>query len=104
MVRRAESFLVCNGPVTQQDRWEEDGEYAPFPLAVEVAALFAAADFAEAAGDLPEAEYLRETADTWNTSIERWTYITQGELARRFDVEGYYMRYAVACENGRIPS
>ncbi|MFN8627062.1 MAG: glycoside hydrolase family 15 protein [Candidatus Binatia bacterium] len=47
MVQRAASYLVRNGPVTQQDRWEEDGGYSPFTLAVEVAALLAAADFAE---------------------------------------------------------
>ena len=44
LVRRAASFLVMNGPVTQQDRWEEDGGYSPFTLAAEIAALLAAAD------------------------------------------------------------
>ena len=43
-------FLVRNGPVTGQDRWEEDGGYSPFTLAVEIAALLAAADFADEAG------------------------------------------------------
>jgi glucoamylase len=47
MVRRAAGFLVRNGPVTQQDRWEEDPGYSPFTLAIEVAALLCAADFAE---------------------------------------------------------
>src|SRR5205823_11843633 len=37
MVRRAAAFIACNGPVTQQDRWEEDAGYSPFTLAVEVA-------------------------------------------------------------------
>ncbi len=50
MVRRAATFLVCNGPVTQQDRWEEDGGYSPFTVAAEVAALLAAADIAELSG------------------------------------------------------
>jgi glucoamylase len=45
MVRRAAGFLVRNGPVTQQDRWEEDPGYSPFTLAVEIAALLAAADW-----------------------------------------------------------
>jgi GH15 family glucan-1,4-alpha-glucosidase len=31
----------------RQDRWEEDGGYSPFTLAVEIAALLAAADLAE---------------------------------------------------------
>jgi glucoamylase len=94
MVRRAAGFLVCNGPVTQQDRWEEDPGYSPFTLAVEIAALLAAADLADLKGELAIAAYLRETADAWNASIERWTYVTDTDLARRFGVEGYYVRIA----------
>jgi hypothetical protein len=33
----AAGFVVRNGPVTGQDRWEEDGGYSPFILAVEIA-------------------------------------------------------------------
>ncbi len=82
-VRRAAGFLVRNGPVTGQDRWEEDGGYSPFTLAVEIAALLAAADLAEPMGAPGQAAYLRETADTWNDQIEYWTYATSTELARR---------------------
>ena len=39
MVRSAASFIVRNGPVTQQDRWEEDAGYSPFTLAVEISGL-----------------------------------------------------------------
>jgi glucoamylase len=93
MVRRAAGFLVRNGPVTQQDRWELDPGYSPFTLAVEVAALLCAADLAEA--DEPRvAAYLRETADAWNSAIERWTYVTDTELAREVGVDGYYVRIA----------
>ncbi|HEX7406039.1 MAG TPA: glucan 1,4-alpha-glucosidase [Candidatus Binatia bacterium] len=94
MVRRAASFLVCNGPVTQQDRWEEDGGYSPFTLAVEIAALLAAADFADLAGEADMARYLRETADTWNASIESWIYVSDTDLAREHGVGGYYVRIA----------
>lgn len=93
MVRRAAGYLVRNGPVTQQDRWEEDPGYSPFTLAVEVAALLCAADFAEAHEPLVAA-YLRETADAWNSSIERWTYVTDTDLARQVGVDGYYVRIA----------
>ena len=94
MVRRAARFLACNGPVTQQDRWEEDGGYSPFTLAVEIAALLAAADFADEAGEAQAARYLQETADAWNTNVERWTYVTGTDIARRLGVEGYYVRIA----------
>jgi glucoamylase len=94
MVRRAAGFLACNGPVTQQDRWEEDGGYSPFTLAVEVAALLVAADFAAGAGEPRLARFLRETADTWNAQIEAWTYVTGTDVARRVGVDGYYVRIA----------
>jgi glucoamylase len=94
MVNRAASFIVCNGPVTQQDRWEEDAGYSPFTLAVEVAGLLAAADMADAVGESDIASYLRDVADTWNESIERWTYSSNGDLARQIGVDGYYVRIA----------
>jgi glucoamylase len=92
MVRRAAAFLVANGPVSPQDRWEEDPGYSPFTLAVEIAALLAVADLADAAGDAVAAEYLRETADTWNGCIERWLYVADTDLARQHGVDGYYVR------------
>jgi glucoamylase len=102
--------MVRNGPVTQQDRWEEDGGYSPFTLAVEVAALLAAADIADLAGHSATATYLRETADNWNDNIERWTYATDTLLGRQIGVEGYYVRiappeadYAASALKGFVP-
>ena len=46
MVRRAAAFLACNGPVSPQDRWEEQPGYSPFTIATEIAALLVAADLA----------------------------------------------------------
>ena len=92
MVRKAAGYLVKNGPVTAQDRWEEDPGYSPFTLAVEISALLAAADLADLNGEPQAGTFLRETADTWNSSIERWTYATDTDLARQVGVEGYYVR------------
>ncbi|HKJ92340.1 MAG TPA: glycoside hydrolase family 15 protein, partial [Longimicrobiales bacterium] len=94
MVRAAAAFLARNGPVTGQDRWEEDAGYSPFTLAAEIAALLAAADLADVRGEPDVAVYLRETADVWNEAVERWTYTTGSELARRVGVDGYYVRIA----------
>ena len=94
IVRQAARYLILNGPVTQEDRWEEDPGYSPFTLAVEIAALLAAADLAEFNCEPGLANYLRETADVWNSNIERWTYVEGTELARRVGVEGYYVRIA----------
>jgi glucoamylase len=84
--------LLRNGPVTQEDRWEEDPGYSPFTLAVEIAALLAAADMAELNKEFGMAAFLREKADEWNGGVERWTYVTDTELARKVGVEGYYVR------------
>ena len=92
MVRKAAAFIVANGPVTQQDRWEEDGGYSPFTLAAEVSALLVAADLAQSMGQTWPAEFLRQMADTWNDNIERWTYAVNSDLARQVGVEGYYVR------------
>ncbi|MDH4064319.1 MAG: glycoside hydrolase family 15 protein, partial [Acidobacteriota bacterium] len=94
MVRRAAVYLVTNGPVALQDRWEEDPGYAPFTLAATVAALLAAADLADLAGEDAVGAYLRDTADCWNDAIERWTYVTGTDLARQCGVDGYYVRIA----------
>jgi glucoamylase len=110
MVRRAATFLLRCGPVTAQDRWEEDGGYSPFTLAAEIAALLAAADLAEANGEQSAAIFLRETADDWNQQIEWWTYAKDSELARRLGVEGYYVRispsepaWAASPTDGLVP-
>lgn len=75
------------------DRWEEDPGYSPFTLAVEVAALLCAAELADV-HEPDVAGYLRETADAWNSAVERWTYASGGDLAQRAGVDGYYVRIA----------
>lgn len=94
MIEKAAGYVVRNGPVTGQDRWEEDGGYSPFTLAVEIAALLVAADLADGIAAPKLATYLRETADTWNGLIEQWTYATDTPLARQVGVDGYYVRIA----------
>ncbi|MFZ0684189.1 MAG: glucan 1,4-alpha-glucosidase [Terriglobales bacterium] len=92
MVRKAASFITINGPVTQQDRWEEDGGYSPFTMAAEISALLIAADMAQSMGEEQPAEFLRHMADTWNFNMERRTYAVNTDLARQVGVEGYYVR------------
>ena len=94
MIKRAARYIACNGPVTQQDRWEEDPGYSPFTLAVEISALLVAAEIAEANAESSIATYLRETADAWNASIERWTYVSHTDISQRLSIDGYYVRIA----------
>lgn len=101
MVRKALSFLLEHGPATEQDRWEEVGGHSPYTIAVEIAALLEGADIVP---DPDLADLLRKTADEWNRNIERWTYATDTELAKRCGVEGYYVRIAPVRENGANPA
>jgi glucoamylase len=94
MIEKAASFIVCNGPVTMQDRWEEDAGFSPFTLAVEIAALLAAADMAELNNKKDIANYLKEIADAWNSNIEKWTYVKDSDLSKEIGVDGYYVRIA----------
>jgi glucoamylase len=88
MVRKAVGFLVRNGPLSPQDRWEENPGASPFSLAVEVAALVAGSSWL----DPGEREYVLELADCWNERVEEWTYVEGTALALKQGVAGYYVR------------
>jgi glucoamylase len=96
MVSSAAQYLVKHGPITQEDRWEENGGYTPFTLAAEISALLAAADFFDLHGKSEEAHYLRTTADWWFDSLDRWLYVKGTRLAVQSQTEGYYVRITPA--------
>ncbi len=94
MIRKAAGFLVRKGPVTQQERWEENSGYSPNTMAVEIAALLSAADFADAEHETKLAEFLRATADAWNEAIDELTLAWDTDLARQHGIKAYYIRVA----------
>ncbi len=94
MVRNAAAYLVRTGPSSPMDRWEEDAGLTAFTLASIIAALLVAAEFADEHGESKLADYFRQTADIWNGSIERWTYVEATPLAKQVGVTGYYLRIA----------
>jgi glucoamylase len=94
MVRQAAAFLLQNGPVTGQDRWEENAGYSTFTLAVEISALLAGADCADLQGEAAMAGILRDTADAWTASLDAWCFAQDTPLARAAGVDGYYVRMA----------
>lgn len=94
MVRQAASFLVRNGPASEQDRWEEEAGLSPFTVAVQIAALLVAADLAARAAEPGVARYLRETADAWNECLDASIYTTTSSLAAAAGVAGFYVRIA----------
>lgn len=80
MILRAAAFLVRQGPVTAQERWEENGGYSPSTLATVIAGLVCAAEFAKACAETSTADFLLEYADWLAAHIEEWTVTTHGEL------------------------
>ncbi len=92
MMRHAGCFVLKHGPVTQQDRWETTPGYSPYTMAVQIAAMLAIADMVEHGGEAKAAQFLRETADAWNDSVDELTYVEGTELAKEHGVKGYYMR------------
>ncbi len=94
MVRNAANYILTNGPTTCEDRWEEDAGYSPFTLAVEIAALLAAADLLSLDGDDVAANHLRETADCWNEQIEQWTFAGEKNFCEALGISGHYVRIA----------
>jgi len=91
MIHRALSFLVRNGPVSQQDRWEENAGLNTFTLAVCISALVAGAPYLPPEGR----ELALAVADYWNARLESWTSVGEdAPLARMYGVPGYYVRVA----------
>ncbi|MGA7799377.1 MAG: glycoside hydrolase family 15 protein [Gammaproteobacteria bacterium] len=90
MVFRAIRFLLREGPVTGQDRWEEDSGINPFTMAVVIAALVDGAQFL--AGKARDCALM--VADYWNARLEDWTFVGGTDLARRFAIPGYFLRTA----------
>ncbi|HMA40747.1 MAG TPA: glycoside hydrolase family 15 protein, partial [Gemmatimonadales bacterium] len=80
LVLRAAGYLIRQGPVTPQDRWEENGGYSPSTLAACIAGLTCAAEFAAERGDQGTARFIQEYADFLECHVEDWTVTTDGSL------------------------
>jgi glucoamylase len=80
LVSRAAGHLIRCGPVTQQERWEENSGYSPSTLATIVASLVCAAEFARGKNLPVTAQFLLDHADWAVSNIDAWTATTRGEL------------------------
>ncbi|TCV89489.1 glycoside hydrolase family 15 protein [Sulfurirhabdus autotrophica] len=90
MISRAIGFISRTGPISQQDRWEEDAGINAFTLSICIAALVEGAEWLE-----PKARvFTLALADFWNAHIEDWTAVYDTDLARQIGVRGYYIRNA----------
>jgi glucoamylase len=90
LVRKGAAFLIRNGPVTQQARWEEASGYSPSTLASNIAALICASVLFRERGDTETATFIEEYADYLEAHIEEWTVTTTGTLVE--GISTYYIR------------
>src|SRR5664279_1005711 len=88
MISRAAGYLIRQGPVTAQERWEENAGYSPSTLATVIAGLVCAAEFAKQHGEASTADFILVYADWLAAHLEEWTVTTTGEL-----VEGLRRHY-----------
>ena len=80
LVLRATRYLLLHGPVTGQERWEENSGYSPATLAWMIAGLVCAADFARARAGEGAARFALDCADWLSAHLEEWTVTNRGEL------------------------
>ena len=90
MVKAAAQYLMVKGPVTPQDRWEENSGYSPSTLAANIAALICAAELARDRGESSSARYLEEYADFLECHLEEWTVTNQGTIVP--GIKRHYVR------------
>jgi glucoamylase len=84
MMVRAAAYLIQKGPVTCQERWEENAGYSPSTLATVIAALVCAAELAKDHGQPQTAGFILAYADWLAAHLEDWLVTTRGELVAGF--------------------
>lgn len=82
LISSAAAYLILNGPVTAQERWEENAGYSPATLAAIIAALACAAEFARDRKEQVTADFLFAYADWLSSHLETWTVTDRGELVK----------------------
>ena len=86
MVLRAAAYLMLQGPVTAQERWEENAGYSPSTLATVIAALVCCRDDGQHnLGRTACCRFCFAYADWLAAHLEEWTVTTNAANL----VEGY---------------
>jgi glucoamylase len=102
MVLAACRYLIREGPVTPQERWEENSGYSPSTLASNIAGLVCASELARGRGDPATSRFLLDYADFLESHIERWTVTGQGFLVP--GIKRHYVRINPADSAQKLPS
>ena len=102
MIMKAAAFIIREGPVTQQDRWEEASGYSPSTLAATISSLICAAEFARKKDNQVTARFLEEYADFLESHIEDWTVTKTGKLVP--GISRHYIRITPANPYNPVPT
>jgi len=102
MAAAACGFLIREGPVSAQERWEEAAGFSPSTLAINIAGLICAAELIAADGDSDTADFVRAYADFLEAHVDAWTITTQGSLVP--DVTRHYIRVNPNAEGREDPN
>jgi len=87
-IPKAADYIVKNGPMTQQERWEEASGYSPATIAAEIAALRSAARWSDRTRLFTDkAVSWRNAATAWDAALESWTFVESGPAG-----VNYYLR------------
>jgi glucoamylase len=87
-VKKAEDFVVANGPTTPGERWENASGYSPATIAAEIAGLVVGADIARKNGDDVTADHYLQVADSWRSNLTKWTVTSNGPYSN----QPYFLR------------
>jgi len=101
LIVRAAAQLMLQGPVTSQDRWEENAGYSPSTLATVIAALACTAEWAKEYGRTDITDFVFAYADWLAAHVEDWTVTTEGELVG--GIRRHYIRITPADPNAPDP-
>jgi len=84
-IARAAARLILQGPVTTQDRWEENAGYSPSTLAVVIAALVCAAEWAKDFSKTDVADFVFAYADWLRRTSKSGPSQRRASWSREFD-------------------
>jgi glucoamylase len=87
-LKPAADFIAQHGPVTEQERWEEERGFSPASIAAQIAGLVCAANAARINHDSKSARLYLSKAEEWSRKVEMWTATSTGRFGT------YYLRIA----------
>src|SRR5947209_1358523 len=84
MILRAARYLILQGAVTGQERWEENSGYSPSTLATVIAGLVCAAEFLKNHDHASTADFVLAYTDWLAAHLEEWLVTTRSDLVPGF--------------------